>query len=85
MGKQKGDKGLVPVLESMVGLPLPSAMHIARYLSSHTPPNLLHKVLYSSFSFSFFSCLLTYLIRFDDLLLPGKVNDDLAFAYRSSI
>ncbi|KAL7605734.1 hypothetical protein Lser_V15G18277 [Lactuca serriola] len=46
MGKQKGDKGLVPVLESMVGLPLPSAMHIARYLSSHTPPNLLHKVKY---------------------------------------
>ncbi|KAI3762016.1 hypothetical protein L1987_52439 [Smallanthus sonchifolius] len=46
MGKQKGDKGLVPVLESTVGLPLPSAMHIARYLSAHTPPNLLHKVKY---------------------------------------
>ncbi|KAI3807566.1 hypothetical protein L1987_23496 [Smallanthus sonchifolius] len=46
MGIQKGDKGLVPVLESTVGLPLPSAMHIARYLSAHTPPNLLHKVKY---------------------------------------
>ncbi|KVI05801.1 Mitochodrial transcription termination factor-related protein [Cynara cardunculus var. scolymus] len=46
MGKQKGDKGLVPLLESMVGLPLPSAIHIARYLSAHTPPSLLHKVKY---------------------------------------
>ncbi|KAJ0458526.1 putative transcription regulator mTERF family [Helianthus annuus] len=46
MGRQKGDKGLVPLLESMVGLPLPSAMHIARYLSPHTAPKLLHKVKY---------------------------------------
>ncbi|KAI7743855.1 hypothetical protein M8C21_025915 [Ambrosia artemisiifolia] len=47
MGKQKGDNGLVPVLESLVGLPLPSAIHIARYLSHHTPPpSLLHKVKY---------------------------------------
>ncbi|KAK1422891.1 hypothetical protein QVD17_18180 [Tagetes erecta] len=47
MGKQKGDKGLVPLLEGMVGLPLPSAMHIARYVSAHTlPSNLLHKVKY---------------------------------------
>ncbi|KAJ9568482.1 hypothetical protein OSB04_004448 [Centaurea solstitialis] len=47
MGKQKGDKGLVPLLESMVGLPLPSAIHIARYLSPHTPPpKLLQTVKY---------------------------------------
>ncbi|KAJ0654569.1 putative transcription regulator mTERF family [Helianthus annuus] len=46
MGRQKGDKGLVPLLESMVGLPLPSAMHIARYLSPHTASKLLHKVKY---------------------------------------
>ena len=49
MGIQKGDKGLVPVLESIVGLPLPSAIHIARYLSSsasHTSTaKILHKVL----------------------------------------
>ncbi|KAL8260630.1 hypothetical protein R6Q59_028583 [Mikania micrantha] len=46
MGRQKGDKGLVPALESMVGLPLPSAMRIARSLSANTPSNLLHKVKY---------------------------------------
>ncbi|XP_076942435.1 uncharacterized protein LOC143612296 [Bidens hawaiensis] len=46
MGKQKGDKGLVPVLESLVGLPLPSAMHIARYLSAHSPTNLIRKIKY---------------------------------------
>ncbi|PWA44215.1 transcription termination factor [Artemisia annua] len=50
MGIQKGDKGLVPVLESIVGLPLPSAIHIARYLSSsasHTSTaKILHKVKY---------------------------------------
>nr|XP_043612690.1 transcription termination factor MTERF2, chloroplastic [Erigeron canadensis] len=46
MGKQKGDKGLVPVLEGMVGLPLASAIHIARYLSasSNTLPSLLQKI-----------------------------------------
>nr|GFC35121.1 transcription termination factor MTERF2, chloroplastic [Tanacetum cinerariifolium] len=50
MGIQKGDKGLVPVLESVVGLPLPSAIHIARYISSSAPhtstAKILHKVKY---------------------------------------
>lgn len=48
MGKRKGDKGLVPLLESMVGLPLPAAIHIARYLSpTPTSPNLLlYKIKY---------------------------------------
>ncbi|XP_071690504.1 uncharacterized protein [Rutidosis leptorrhynchoides] len=46
MGKQKGDKGLVALLESMVGLPLPSAIHIARYLSNIPAHTLLNKVKY---------------------------------------
>ncbi|GJV06219.1 hypothetical protein Tco_1343875 [Tanacetum coccineum] len=41
---------LVPVLESVVGLSLPSAIHIARYISSSAPhtstAKILHKVKY---------------------------------------
>lgn len=46
MGQQKGDKGIVPFLESVVGLSLPSAMHLSRsYLSSQqTLPHLIVKV-----------------------------------------
>ena len=50
MGIQKGDKGLVPVLESVVGLPISSAIHNARYISSSNPhtstSNILHKAKY---------------------------------------
>ncbi|KAL6996080.1 hypothetical protein U1Q18_006216 [Sarracenia purpurea var. burkii] len=44
MAKEKGDKGIIPFLESL-GIGLPSATHLARYLSSETLPNLIHKVL----------------------------------------
>ncbi|XP_028090547.1 transcription termination factor MTERF4, chloroplastic [Camellia sinensis] len=45
MGMEKGDKGMLPFLESL-GMTLPSATHLARYLSSQTLPNLIHKVKY---------------------------------------
>lgn len=45
MAKQKGDKGMLPFLES-VGLTLSSASHLATYLSSHTLPTLIHQVFY---------------------------------------
>lgn len=43
MAKEKGDNGKVAFLES-VGLPLSSAMSVARYLSSESLPSLIHKV-----------------------------------------
>ncbi|EPS61161.1 hypothetical protein M569_13638, partial [Genlisea aurea] len=46
MAKQKGDNGLLPFLES-IGVSLPSATHLARYLSSsvsNSLPLLIHKV-----------------------------------------
>ncbi|KZV52029.1 hypothetical protein F511_10249 [Dorcoceras hygrometricum] len=44
MAERKGDKGVLPFLESL-GLSLSSAAHLARYLSaSHTLPQLIHKV-----------------------------------------
>ncbi|XP_060206123.1 transcription termination factor MTERF2, chloroplastic [Lycium barbarum] len=45
MAKQKGDKGMLPFLES-IGLTLSSATHLARYLSSKTLPTLIDKVKY---------------------------------------
>ncbi|XVF23305.1 hypothetical protein REPUB_Repub13aG0025700 [Reevesia pubescens] len=45
MVKEKGDNGKVAFLES-VGLPLSSAMSVARYLSSESLPSLIHKVKY---------------------------------------
>lgn len=49
MAKQKGDKGMIPFLES-IGLTLSSATHLARYLSSNslfqTLPSLINKVKY---------------------------------------
>lgn len=45
MAKQKGDKGMLPFLES-IGLTLSSASHLATYLSSHTLPTLIHQVFY---------------------------------------
>ncbi|CAH9118752.1 unnamed protein product [Cuscuta europaea] len=46
MVQQKGDKGMLPYLES-AGLTLSSATHLARYLSSsHTLPDLIQKVNY---------------------------------------
>uniref|UniRef100_A0A5B6Z6F6 Mitochondrial transcription termination factor family protein n=1 Tax=Davidia involucrata TaxID=16924 RepID=A0A5B6Z6F6_DAVIN len=45
MAKEKGDKGMLPFLES-AGLALSSANHVARYLSSETLPNLIHRVKY---------------------------------------
>lgn len=49
MAKQKGDKGMLPFLES-IGLTLSSATHLARYLSSNslfqTLPTLINKVKY---------------------------------------
>ncbi|KAK4361702.1 hypothetical protein RND71_016943 [Anisodus tanguticus] len=49
MAKQKGDKGMLPFLESL-GLTLSSATHLARYLSSNslfqTLPTLINKVKY---------------------------------------
>lgn len=45
MAKQKGDKGMLPFLES-IGLTLSSATHLARYLSSQTLPSLINKVKY---------------------------------------
>ncbi|PSS07225.1 Transcription termination factor like [Actinidia chinensis var. chinensis] len=45
MAKEKGDKGMLPFLESL-GLTLPSATLLARYLSAHTLPHLIHKVKY---------------------------------------
>ncbi|XP_019193572.1 PREDICTED: uncharacterized protein LOC109187730 [Ipomoea nil] len=46
MAQQKGDKGMLPYLES-TGLTLSSATHLARYLSSsHTLPDLIRKVKY---------------------------------------
>lgn len=55
MAKRKGDKGVLPFLESL-GLARSSIMHIARYLSSESLPNLITKVtntFYSSSSSSF--------------------------------
>lgn len=43
MAKKKGDKGMLPLLES-VGLSLSSSMHLARYLSSQRLPNVILKV-----------------------------------------
>lgn len=43
MAKQKGDKGMLPFLES-IGLTLSSATHLARYLSSNSLPILINKV-----------------------------------------
>lgn len=45
MAKQKGDKGMLPFLES-IGLTLSSATHLARYLSSNSLPILINKVKY---------------------------------------
>ncbi|CAI9116433.1 OLC1v1017574C1 [Oldenlandia corymbosa var. corymbosa] len=46
MAKWKGDKGILPYLES-IGLTLSSASHLGRrYLSSHTLPTLIHQVKY---------------------------------------
>ncbi|MCD9558925.1 hypothetical protein HAX54_016616 [Datura stramonium] len=49
MAKKKGDKGMLPFLES-IGLTLSSATHLARYLSSNslfqTLPSLINKVKY---------------------------------------
>ncbi|KAF8407357.1 hypothetical protein HHK36_006485 [Tetracentron sinense] len=45
MAKEKGDKGMLPFLES-VGLNPSSSTHIARYLSSEKLPNLIDKVKY---------------------------------------
>ncbi|XP_027154821.1 transcription termination factor MTERF2, chloroplastic [Coffea eugenioides] len=45
MAKRKGDKGMLPYLES-IGLTLSSASHLARYLSSRTLPTLIHQVKY---------------------------------------
>ncbi|OMO77510.1 Mitochodrial transcription termination factor-related protein [Corchorus olitorius] len=45
MAKEKGDNGKIAFLESM-GLPLYSAMIIARYLSSESLSSLIHKVKY---------------------------------------
>lgn len=43
MAKEKGDNGKVAFLES-VGLPLSSAMSVARYLSSESLPSIIRKV-----------------------------------------
>ncbi|KAL3528478.1 hypothetical protein ACH5RR_007800 [Cinchona calisaya] len=45
MARRKGDKGMLPYLES-IGLTLSSASHFARYLTSHshTLPTLIHQV-----------------------------------------
>lgn len=43
MARRKGDKGMLPYLES-IGLTLSSASHLARYLSPHTLPTLIHQV-----------------------------------------
>ncbi|MBA0626634.1 hypothetical protein Godav_004267, partial [Gossypium davidsonii] len=45
MAKEKGDNGKVAFLES-VGLPLFSAMSVARYLSSESLPSIIRKVKY---------------------------------------
>ncbi|KAG9449314.1 hypothetical protein H6P81_009279 [Aristolochia fimbriata] len=45
MAKEKGDKGILPFLES-VGLNSSSLTHIARYLSSESLPDLMVKVKY---------------------------------------
>ncbi|XP_057968540.1 transcription termination factor MTERF5, chloroplastic isoform X2 [Malania oleifera] len=45
MAKEKGDKGVLPYLES-IGLSLSSSMHVARYISSETLPSLICKVNY---------------------------------------
>lgn len=46
MGVEKGDKGIVPFLESSFGLSLPAAMHISRLClsSNQSLPNLVVKV-----------------------------------------
>lgn len=46
MGVEKGDKGIVPFLESSFGLSLPSAMHLSRLClsSNQTLPKLVVKV-----------------------------------------
>lgn len=53
MAKQKGDKGMLPFLES-IGLTLSSATHLARYLSSNslfqTLPSLINKVIQYAYS-----------------------------------
>ncbi|KAB1670157.1 hypothetical protein ES319_1Z196000v1 [Gossypium barbadense] len=43
MAKEKGDNGKVAFLES-VGLPLSSAMSVARYLSSESLPGIIRKI-----------------------------------------
>lgn len=45
IAKEKGDKGLLPFLES-IGLTLSSSTHVARHLSSHSLPTLVSKVNY---------------------------------------
>ncbi|XP_020100673.1 uncharacterized protein LOC109718707 isoform X2 [Ananas comosus] len=45
MAKSKGDKGMLPFLES-VGLKLSSAMLIARYLSLQSLPEIIDKVMF---------------------------------------
>lgn len=47
MAKSKGDKGMLPFLES-VGLKLSSAMLIARYLSLQSLPEIIDKVKLST-------------------------------------
>lgn len=44
MVEKKGDGGKVAFLESVVGLSLPSAMNVARYLSAERLPDLVCKV-----------------------------------------
>ncbi|XP_058068453.1 transcription termination factor MTERF2, chloroplastic isoform X2 [Magnolia sinica] len=45
MGKEKGDRGILPFLES-VGLSTSGSSHVARYLSSERLPDLINKVKY---------------------------------------
>lgn len=80
MAKSKGDKGILPFLESL-GVKLSSAKVIISYLQSDTLPNLLDKVLVcSSFYFLFLLNSLEYL---DYFFLLEKVisrrGDDLRF------
>lgn len=58
MAKRKGDKGILPFLESL-GLARSSIMHIARYLSSETLPHLITKVTIFLFLLSFLLCAIT--------------------------
>jgi len=49
IAKEKRDNGKIPYLES-IGLSLPSAIHLARLLSSESLPSLIHKVFALSIS-----------------------------------